>query len=139
MLSAVQELQTPTAIGWAAAVRDIEALAARLRSGGYEFESGKTLVGPRDGDRWTLHWLQLQGYLGGVVPWMVKPDPHAGGGPDRESSKCRLLELRLEHPQADKINQLFEVLELRARVERAPTEQLTARLRTPKGEILLGS
>ncbi len=137
-LSTVREFSTPTVLGWAAATRDIEALAVRLRTGGYGFENGETLIEPRDGDRWTLCWIQVHGYAGGVVPWMVQPDPHSEGEFDLRPSGCQLLELNLEHPDATKINDLFTVLELGARVTQASEGKVGALLGTPNGEIELG-
>jgi glyoxalase-like protein len=137
LLSTVRKYRTPTVIGWAAAAGDIEVLAARLQSGGYEFENGETLIVPADGERWSLQWMQVKGYLGGVVPWLVGSSPSSAYVSVGKPSGCQLLELKLEHPRAEKINNLFKALKLRARVTSAPVEKVTARLRTPKGEVVL--
>ncbi|MDZ7653535.1 MAG: VOC family protein [Burkholderiaceae bacterium] len=76
--------------------------------------------------------------FGGVLPALIEwnSDHPAAALPD---SGCELLALDLAHPAAASIVPLFRALKLMGPVDlKAGPRALTARLRTPRGEIALG-
>jgi len=134
----LEGLPSPRMITWAAAVRGIEALDTKLRAGG--FETSGVIPGSRakpDGS--VLKWkaLSVGGHGGDVVPFLIEWDP-ASKHPSTDSpSGCTLQGLRLEHPDADKMNRLLEAMGLRIRVRQGAQAKLSAWLSTPKGALEL--
>jgi hypothetical protein len=138
----VRKLCEPRLITWAAGTADIEGLAKRARAAGLE------IFGPREGSRArpdgrTLAWktLGIQSALGadGVepVPFFIA---WAAGSihPSQDSpAGCELQELAFEHPRPADVTATLERLGVRGDVKAAETARLTARLRTPKGPVVL--
>lgn len=138
----VRKLSEPRLITWAGGTADIEALAKKARAAGLE------VFGPREGSRArpdgrTLAWktLGIQSTLGadGVepIPFFIA---WAAGSihPSQDSpAGCELEELAFEHPRAAEVVATLEKVGIRSEVKTAEKARLTARLRTPKGPVVL--
>ena len=72
-----------------------------------------------------------------MVPFVIEWDP-ASKHPSADSpAGCTLKELRLEHPDPEKVNRFLEAMGLRVRASRGAQARMSALLSTPKGEFEL--
>jgi hypothetical protein len=86
-----------------------------------------------------LRWktLSVSGHESDVVPFLIQWDP-ASRHPSLDSPRgCTIRELRLEHPDAARVNRLFETMGLRVRARRGTRPGITALLSTLRGEMEL--
>jgi hypothetical protein len=129
------ELQEPRIVTWAvgdAALEERVTAAAGLL--------GPIAAGSRTRpDGMTLRWRftdPAKLAMDGVVPFFIDwlSDAHPAGALAQE---LKLLELRLEHPQADAANEVLRKLGVAAQVQEGPSPRITARLSTPRGEVAL--
>ena len=137
-LALLKTLSRPRLLTWSAATRNIEAVEKGLVSAG--FKSGGIVPGSRRRpDGRMLEWKTLASLGQGddVVPFFIewgKDTVH----PATDSPKgCTLVELRLEHPEPEKVNRVLQAMGLEIRATRGPQPRLLARLRSPKGEVEL--
>jgi hypothetical protein len=125
--------QAPYLLTWVAATGDIYDAVNRVPA------LGEVTPFTRNAYAWKFA-LPDDGRLnfGGVLPAVIEwnGDHPAAALPD---SGCELLALDLAHPAAASIVPLFRALKLMGPVDlKAGPRTLTARLRTPRGEITLG-
>jgi Glyoxalase-like domain len=129
------ELQEPRIVAWAVADAHLE---ERIAAAG-------SLLGPiASGSRTrpdgvTLRWRFTDPSklaMDGVVPFFIdwQSDAHPASGLE---ASIRLLDLRLEHPDAAEANQLLQRLSVPATVQQGPKARISARLSTPRGEVVL--
>ena len=138
----VRSLSEPRLINWAAATKDIEAVAKRAR------QDRQRLYGPRDGSRARpdgklLKWKTL-GVLnelgrGGIepIPFFIEWAADSVHPSQDSPAGCELRSLEIEHPQAEAVERLLETLGVRTTVKSAPQARLVATLSTPLGEVQL--
>jgi hypothetical protein len=124
--------QAPFLLTWVAATSDIYDAVNRVPA------LGEVRPFTRNAYAWKFA-LPQEGRLnfGGVLPAVIEwnSDHPAAALPD---SGCELLALDLAHPAAASIVPLFRALKLMGPVDlKAGPRALTARLRTPRGEIAL--
>ena len=138
----VRQLAEPRLVNWAAATREIDAVASAARNAGY------TLFGPRDGSRQTpsgkvLRWRSL-----GVVTKLggngVEPIPFfiewASGSPHPSTdspSGCELQAIEFRHPDPSALDSTLKAMGIEAQISRNAVIGIAARLKTPKGVIEL--
>jgi hypothetical protein len=134
----LKSLARPRLLTWSAGTRNIEAVEKGLVSAG--FKSSGIVPGSRKRpDGRMLQWKSLAALEQGddVVPFFVewaKDSAHPAG----DSPKgCDLVELRLEHPDPEKVNRVLQAMGLQIRAARGPEPRLRARIRSPKGEVEL--
>lgn len=125
--------QAPFLLTWVAATGDIYDAVNRVPA------LGEVTPFTRNAYAWKFA-LPDDGRLnfGGVLPALIEwnSDHPAAALPD---SGCELVALDLAHPAAASIVPLFRALKLMGPVDlKAGPRALTARLRTPRGEIALG-
>jgi hypothetical protein len=124
--------QSPFLLTWVAATSDIYGAVTRVPA------LGEVVPFTRDAYAWKFA-LPDDGRLnfGGVLPALIEwnGDHPAAALPD---GGCELLGLDLAHPAAASIVPLFRALRLMGPVAlKAGPRALSARLRTPRGEIAL--
>jgi hypothetical protein len=139
----LRPLTEPRLITWAAAIKDIEAVAQAARDAGYQ------VLGPRAGSRLTPSGKLLQWRTLGVVnklgvgavepvPFFIEwaPDsPHPSQDPP---TGCELQAVHFQHPDSQALAAALKGLGIDAKVVQAGTVRLSASLKTPKGPIELG-
>lgn len=132
----------PKLVTWAAASTDISGLVQQAKT------SGLLVSGPMDGSRARpdgklLKWKtlavshQLAAPEVELVPFFIE---WAAGSvhPSQDSpAGCRLTALTMEHPEPDKVRDLFLTLGIAVNVKRATRARLRAELQTPKGKVEL--
>lgn len=138
----LRKLGEPRLVTWAALTADIAATANRAREAGLQFS------GPRDGSRTRpdgklLRWKTLGVQTGfgtrGVepVPFFIEwagDSPH----PSQDSPRgCELLSFDMEHPEPAGLVGVLKKLGVEAKVRGAKEPRLRAKLKTPKGEVVL--
>jgi Glyoxalase-like domain len=124
--------QSPFLLTWVAATSDIYGAVTRVPA------LGEVVPFTRNAYAWKFA-LPDEGRLnfGGVLPALIEwsGDHPAAALPD---SGCELIGLDLTHPAAASIVPLFRALKLMGPVDlKAGPRALSARLRTPRGEIAL--
>ncbi|HEY2027797.1 MAG TPA: VOC family protein [Myxococcales bacterium] len=129
------DLQEPRVVTWA--VGDA-ALEERVAAAGGLL--GPIAAGSRTRpDGQTLRWRftdPARLAMDGVVPFFIDwvSDAHPAGA---LVAAVSLLELRLEHPQADEANRVLRKLGVAAEVHPGAFARITVRLSTPRGEVTL--
>lgn len=139
-LFGIDQLSEPRLAAWAVKDDRLDERLAQLDRAGISF--GRKLAGHRrkpDGEM--LHW-QLTDPLTrvgeGVVPFLIDwgETPHPASAMPQD---CTLLDLRIEHPDPERIAEIFRVLELDGlSVSEGSEAGLVARVRTPRGVVELG-
>ncbi len=132
-------LTEPKFIAWAVATTNIADLAAKARSASYSFR------GPAAGSRTRpdgkpLKWQTLNLNLPSVpfVPFFIEWDKE-GLHPSQDSPQgCHLLSFAIEHPDPEPLRVVLKNLDVEVAIRKAARLRLTARLKSPKGEIKLG-
>jgi hypothetical protein len=140
--SGLLAFKEPRLIGWAAAARSLNDLSNRIRS------SGLAAGAPRPGSRtrpdgsqlkWTTLTIETafeQGELD-PFPFFIEWDA-ASRHPAEDSPKgCELASFDFEHPDPDALRRTFAQAGIDAPVRKASAIALHARLRTPKGDVVL--
>jgi hypothetical protein len=136
-------LKEPRVIAWAAAARDLDALARRGR------DAGVTLVGPRDGARQrpdgaTLRWRTLNPATrlaaDGVdpIPFFIEWSADTVHPSQDSPPGCELQTFEIEHPNPREVTDTLKRLGIDPVVRHAPAARLVATLKTPKGVVILG-
>jgi hypothetical protein len=138
----VRALTEPKLITWAAGATDIEAVARRAKTAGYQ------VFGPMDGSRarpdgTKLAWRTL-GIANGFAAGGIEPIPFfiqwSSGTvhPSVDSPKgCALRELRMTHPNASAVTTVLGAVGIEADVAGAPEASIHATITTPKGLVHL--
>ncbi len=125
--------ERPFLLTWVAATTSIVEATVQLP------ELGEIVAATRNQFSWRITVpddgrLNFSGVLPTVIEW-------SGGAHPCDvlsDSGCELLELRLSHPAATSIVPMFRALRLEGAVELRPGPiELAARIRTPRGEIVL--
>lgn len=131
-------LASPQMITWAAATDDIEAVAMRAADAGFEIE------GPAAGSRERpdgriLRWktLRVRTEHGSAIPFFIEWAPDMMHPSGDSPSGCRLVDLEVEHPHADRLRSALLALAIEARVKEGGAFKLRATLQTPQGRIEL--
>jgi len=137
-LFGVDDLKAPRLVTWVAKGRDLEGLVSR--AGRYESGLGSVHSGGRkqlDGE--VLAWKVTDPFMpreGGVVPffidWGETPHPSATA-----PVGCELVDLRAEHPDAGRVRDILNGLELTLQVASGPTPALIATIHAPRGTVEL--
>jgi hypothetical protein len=122
--------------GWALACDDIDATVARARRGGYD--PGDVTDGQRTGPAGTvLRWRMTPGPgAGGLVPFLISwgDTDH----PARSAPRGLTLEaFHLEHPDPPAVASWLAAVGADVEIRHAATAALVARLRGPRGEMVL--
>jgi len=131
-------LSTPRIITWAAGTRDIDTLEKNVKAAGYETE-GVQAGSRKKPDGSVLKWrnLTLKGHDGDVIPFVIQWDPSSTHPSVDSPEGCMLKELRLEHPDPDKMNGFLEAMGLQVRIGKGSQPKVTALIATPKGDFEL--
>lgn len=137
-LFGVDDLKAPRLVTWVAKGRDLESLVSR--AGRYASGLGSVHSGGRnqpDGE--VLAWKVTDPFMpreGGVVPffidWGETPHPSATA-----PVGCELVDLRAEHPDAGRVRDILNGLELTLQVASGPTPALIATIHAPRGTVEL--
>jgi hypothetical protein len=138
----LRTMAEPRLITWAAATRDIQAIAKSAGAAGYK------VFGPRDGSRARpdgrlLKWrtLGVVNKLGrdGVepIPFFIEWDASSLHPSQDSPSGCTLQALEIEHPDPASLNDALKLLGIDANVKRQDRAGLIATLKTPKGAVEL--
>jgi hypothetical protein len=138
----VRKFSGPRLITWAAATKDVEAVARKARESGFE------VFGPQEGSRarpdgkvlrWKTLGVKTELAADGVdpMPFFIEwaaDSPH----PSQDSPKgCDLLAFEIEHPKAAEVRDALARLGMEANVKSREQTRLVATLRTPKGLLKL--
>jgi len=133
----LDELATPRLITWVVRGDDLEETVAIARREGLDL--GEIQPGSRtkpDGSvlRWKMTDL-TKDRKGGAIPYFIDwghtPHPAASA-----PAGCRLQELTIFHPEAERISYLLSKLGITQKVEKGPLA-LEATILSPKGHIVL--
>jgi hypothetical protein len=138
----VRKLSEPRLVTWAAAARDVAALAKKAREAGFE------IFGPRDGSRarpdgQVLQWktLGVMNMLGadGVepIPFFIEWAPDSRHPSEDSPKGCELVALEIAHPKPADVGNVLAKLGIEGRVKARDRAVLVATLRTPKGTLKL--
>ncbi|MFQ5741733.1 MAG: VOC family protein [Acidobacteriota bacterium] len=138
MAEIVRGLAEPRILGWAAGTQNLAKVEERIRAAGLE-TSGVVAGSRNKPDGTTLRWktLAVEGHDGTVVPFVIQWDK-SSVHPSEDSPKgCTLGELRLEHPDPDKMNRFLKAMGLSIGVVKGDHPNITAILDTPNGRVEL--
>jgi Glyoxalase-like domain len=138
----LRTLAEPRLITWAAATRDIDAVARRVG------QTGLTVYGPIDGSRVrpdgkTLRWKTfgvMSPFVAGAldpVPFLIEWAADAVHPSQDSPAGCRLQAFEMDHPKPPRLVSLLKQLELDVPVKQSAAVALRATLATPKGEVVL--
>lgn len=137
-LFGIDRLQTPRLVTWAAKAHDLESAVARASRAGLQLGSVRT--GSRDTpDGTMLRWRltdPLEDRGGGVVPFLIDWGTTASPAP-ASAQGCRLVGLRLEHPDASRVRAWLAALDLGLPVANAARPALIATIASPHGSVEL--
>ena len=132
------QLIEPRLFTWAASVSEIETVDALLRKSGWE-TSGVSEGSRARPDGSVLRWksMRLTAITDPVIPFLIEWDagsPH----PSLDSpSGCTLERFTIHHPDASRIREILQALDVQTTVMEAPEAQLHAALKTPAGPFEL--
>jgi hypothetical protein len=119
----------------------LTSLTALIEAGvGAGIDLGHHVSGRRDAaDGSTLRWAMTDPWkerAGGVIPFFIDwgATPHPAS---QLPSACRFVELRLEHPEAERIEDWLWFLGLDTPVTEGPEPRVIATLETPDGLVTL--
>ncbi len=134
----LKQATAPRLVTWAAATKDIQAVATKARAAGAE------MMGPMDGSRArpdgkTLKWktLFVKNDLGLLIPFLIEWDADSLHPSQDSPAGCKLQAFELEHPQPEKVRATLKQLGLDAKVKRGNEARLKAVIDSPKGKIEL--
>jgi hypothetical protein len=135
----LRQLAAPRLLTWAAATKEIDAVARAARAAGYEID------GPRDGSRARpdgklLRWksMSIKNELGGVIPFFIEWAADVVHPSDDSPQGCKLTSLEIEHQEPQKVSEMLKKLGIEARVGRFTEARLKAVIASPKGKVELG-
>jgi hypothetical protein len=134
----IDELKAPRLVTWAAKGAGLEAIVEKAKTGGVELGYVQASSRKRP-DGVLLSWrltvspaLTADGLVPFFIDWGKTPHPAAALPKD-----CVLIDLRAEHPNANRIKSELSTLGLGLRVDSGPAPALIATIRTPKGDVEL--
>lgn len=131
-------IREPRLATWALRREDLEVSAEAAARAGCPL--GELQSGFRDRtDGVRLTWRLTDPFampMGGVVPFLIAwgDTPHPASSAPVAGA---LMEVSVEHPDADGVRRVLEALGVEARVDRAPAPRLRARLSTARGIVEL--
>jgi hypothetical protein len=138
----LRKLSAPRLVAWAASTKDVEAVAARAREGGFE------VFGPQAGSRarpdgkvlrWKTLAVKTELAADGVdpIPFFIEwaaDSPH----PSLDSpAGCELRAFEIDHPDPQGVRNALARLGIEADVKSRERARLVATLRTRKGTLKL--
>jgi hypothetical protein len=131
-------LAAPRLLTWAMKADDIAVQVERARANGVNL--GPVLRMSRDRpDGTRLEWSLTRAGLAlgdGLVPFLISWDP--GPHPSETSpTGGRLVSLRAEHPEPERIGRMLEVLGARLPLTQGPAPALIATIEGPRGVVEL--
>jgi Glyoxalase-like domain len=136
----LQSLTEPRLVGWAAHLRNIDALAAQLR------QEGIAATGPTPGERQrpdgkTLHWqtVNLKDDLNGLLPFFIEWAADCLHPSEDAPPGCQPLCLELLTPDPTGLAKLASKLGLDAPIATGASPQLHAIIEGPKGDLSVTS
>lgn len=134
----IDELESPRLVTWAAKATDLARVVDDAKRNGIEL--GQVQSGSRRRpDGVMLSWkLTVSSELtaGGVIPFFI--DWGETEHPAASLPKgCRLVSLRAEHPDADRVGKMLAGIGLDLLVEKGPAPALIATISTPRGTVEL--
>lgn len=136
LLDHLKKITEPKLVGWAAHPRNIQALAAQIKSSGIAAE-GPTPGSRKRPDGKELHWqtLNLQDDSHGLLPFFIE---WAAGSlhPSEDAPQgCQLLRFDLLAPDPAALAQLAAKLSLDVPIAKSASAQLHAVIRGAKGTL----
>lgn len=137
-LFGLDTLERPRLATWVVRDEAIEETAEEAASRGLDL--GPVQAGSRERpDGTVLSWRLTDPYadrLDGAVPFLIAwgDTPHPARGAPQAGE---LVDLRLEHPEPERVNSAWSVLGVDARVEMGLQAQWIATLRTDAGPVVL--
>jgi hypothetical protein len=131
-------LHQPRLLTWAVKATDIDAQAAHAKASGVELGPVLRMSRERpDGVRleWALTYSP-QAVGGGLVPFLIawEPGPHPS---ETSPGGCRLVTLRGEHPEPERIDGLLRAVGVELAVWPGEAPRLIASIECPKGTVAL--
>ena len=131
--------EAPTLTRWAVRDVDLGAFAKTLHD--LDPGLGELALGERvTGDGRTLRWAMTAPRPGPtveVLPFALDWAGSEAHPSDALVAHCRLVALRFEHPDPKLVRRAFGRLGLGYEIGAAPRAAIRARLRTPRGEVVL--
>ncbi len=132
------DLREPRLLTWAVKAPDIEARAERAKAAGADVGPVLRMSRERpDGTRleWALTFRE-QPLGDGLVPFLIawEPGPHPS---ETSPGGCRLVSLRGEHPEPERIRAMLEVIGVEMAVLRGERPALIATVEGPRGMVEL--
>ncbi|MFP3947573.1 MAG: VOC family protein [Longimicrobiales bacterium] len=135
----IDALASPCLATWAARATPLETAVRAARSVG--FDPGPVMEGSREtSDGSVVRWRLTDPEAardGGALPFLIDwgRSPHPAESLDHA---CRLGELRLRHPEPDRIRPFLDTLRPRVVLHPGPEPAISAHLDTPVGRVVLG-
>ena len=129
----------PTLARWAVRDVDVGAFAKTLHDldpGLGEVATGERTTAAGRALRWAMTAPRPAPTVD-VLPFALDWSESEAHPSDALAPDCRLLALRFEHPDPEVVRRAFGRLGLRYEVDAAPRSAIRARLRTPRGEVVL--
>ena len=134
----LRALTEPRLITWAAATRDIDALAKKAR------EAGLRTEGPQPGSRkrpdgtilrWRTLGLKVDLAADGVdpIPFFIEWASDSRHPSTDSPEGCELESLEIEHPKAAEVNGLLSKMGIDAAANSRAPARIRATVKTPKG------
>jgi hypothetical protein len=140
MLEHLKQLTSPALVGWAAHPRNIEALAAQLKSAGIEY------FGPFPGSRQrpdgrTLRWktLNLKDDANGLLPFFIEWSSDSVHPSADAPSGCQLLRLELLTPDSASLAKLAQQISVQVPIAASAKPQLHAVIKGTRDTLSLNS
>jgi len=132
----IKQLKTPRLLTWAAATKDIAAVAQKARAAGYQ------ILGPSGGSRTRpdgriLNWktMNVSNDIGALIPFFIEWSADAVHPSEDSPRGCSLASFDMEHPEPSRVSEMLGRLGIEAKVSRGQEPRLIAVINTPKGRI----
>ena len=140
LLDRLQKISEPKLVGWAAHPRNIQALAAQIKSSGIASE-GPTPGSRKRPDGKVLHWqtLNLEDDNHGLLPFFIEWTAGSLHPSEDAPQGCQLLRLELLTPDPAGLGQLTTKLSLDVPIAKSASAQLHAVIQGTKGSLSLSS
>jgi hypothetical protein len=134
----IDDLKEPRLVTWAAKGEDLDAVARSASRNGVKL--GEVIAGSRRrADDVLLTWrytdprtVVANGVVPFVIDWGQTPHPATTATPG-----ATLVELRVEHPEAQAVQNALKQLGLDLRVQQGPRVGVTATIDSPRGRVEL--
>ena len=140
LLDRLQKINEPKLVGWAAHPRNIQALAAQIKSSGIAAD-GPTPGSRKRPDGKVLHWqtLNLEDDNHGLLPFFIEWTAGSLHPSEDAPQGCQLLRLELLTPDPAGLAQLTTKLSLDVPIAKSASAQLHAVIQGTKGSLSLSS